>query len=85
MADLVLWRNWGKHRLMAKEKNHSFVVVGEPENVRVSLCDYEIRVRLDLAGSGRDFLPASKSWVKNGTRLKGDYSIYKYADSASTE
>lgn len=70
---------------ISKEKNHSFVVVGEPENVLVSLCDYEIRVRLDLAGSGRDFLPASKSWVKNGTRMKGDYSIYKYADSASTE
>lgn len=67
--------------------NDAFSFIGDTDKVysSTSLYDYEVRVRLDLDGMQREFLPASKSWVKNGSLIKGSWLAYHNANSAEVE
>jgi len=51
----------------------SMTISAGPHNLTGDRFDYEIRVRLDLDGSEHNYLPGSRSYIRNSTTMPGSW------------
>lgn len=59
----------------------SLTISAGPETISGDRFDYDLRVRLDLDGSGQNYLPGSGAYVRNSTTLPGIYHDISSTDT----